>query len=157
MNIVAWIVASTLAYWLAALVVPTDFLREVFYITSVAVMFMVAATWGKASYSIIRANDTSGPALLILSVFLVGVVVLESRAIAIANYYLDRPSWLYHSPLLGFVAFQITAVGYMQLRAVAKVDTQLPSRYERNLWIAGLIGAFIGGVMLQPFIIDLIR
>lgn len=155
--ILTWIVASTAAYWIASLFLPTDLLREVFYMTSVAVMIVVAITWGKTALRNLWYNDTSGPGMLILAVFLMAVVVVESRLLALLNYYGGRPAWLWDSPVFGFVAFQITAVGILKLTAVAKVDPKLTVAYQRNLWIAGMIGAFISGALLQPFVIDLMR
>src|SRR5687768_14645237 len=93
-----------LAYLAIAFALPIDPVREVTYLTATVVMVVVLVSWAITVFSRLT-RPVTGPRLLNLSITLAALIFLESRIVALINYYWDRPDWLYYSVIPGFIAF----------------------------------------------------
>lgn len=132
--------------WYDELIIPV---KTATYSTSLVVMIIVFATWIPSAIQIYWRNQTDGPALLMLAVFLVAFVFLQSAVIRYLNLQLGQPAWVFDSPIGAFISYQIAMLGILITVAVAKTSGVDLEDFRRKigwgLFIAGLIaGVFLG-------------
>lgn len=138
-------------YWVPSLLFYEQLIEPVklgTYSAALVVMIIVFLTWLPAATKAYWRNDSTGPNLLILAVFLVAFVFLQSAAFRFLNFRLGRPDWIWNSPIGGFIAYQIVMLGILITVAVARTSGVYLEDYKRRISWALFIGGLVVGVFL---------
>lgn len=144
-------------YWIPSLVYYDKLVEPMkhgTYTASLVVMIVVFFTWLPSAFKTYWHNKTEGPNLLILAVFLVAFVFLQTALFRFIDLWMERPDWLYYSPIGGFISYQIAILGTLITVAVAKTNELYHEDFKRKvswgLFIGGLItGAYLGAIVSQ--------
>jgi len=140
-----------LVYWAPSLVFYDELIgpmKQGTYSAALVVMAVVFITWLPSAIKAYWKNEADGPNLLILAVFLTSFVFLQTAVFRFMNLQLDRPDWLYYSPIGGFISYQIVVLGTLITVAVAKTSGVHIDNFKRRLGWA----IFISGTTLGVFI-----
>lgn len=135
-------------YWIIALIVPVDLLKELFNSLSLGVAIMVALTWAPAAWHSIRHGNRAGEWQLVIAIFLSFCVLAFQRLYVMTASILNRPDWLINSPVAGFVPYSITVVGLLYLVAPGVYKGAPRGRYWWHILFAVAIGSLTAGILI---------
>lgn len=135
-------VGAFVLYWIMAIFIPVETLRDVFNALAWGAALMITLTWGSAAIKAIREGADTGDWQLILAIFLVWLVVLLQRVyVAVFNWYGQPETWR-ESPIMGFWPYSYFIAAMLFLAAPGVQGDGLK---KRSLW--AILGAvFIGGL-----------
>lgn len=138
-----WVAYYTWEYFLHSV----NELIEAIYIAAFIAMFILTITWFRPAMAVYRENDSSGAGLGIIAVFLMSLVLVQSRLYGYLNLALGRPEWLRDNPYVGFIAYQVAVVGILWIFATRNTPRGESIGYRKFLFVAGLISAFVSGYL----------
>lgn len=135
-------VGAFVLYWILAMFVPAEMLRDVFNALAWGAAMMITITWGSAALKAIREGADTGDWQLVLAIFLVWFVVLMQRIyVAVFNWYGQPEAWR-ESAIIGFFPYSYFIAAMLFLVAPGVKGDGLETR---SIW--AIIGAvFIGGL-----------
>lgn len=141
-------IVAFVAFWIVAIFVPADVLREIFNSLSFGMAVMVCITWAPAAYHSFRSGGTEGKWQLVIAVFLCFSIVTFQRLYVILLEYLGRPPWLLRSHIAAFVPYTITVAGALFLIAPSVHQGRPGNDYWLHLVIGVGIGSLLAGILL---------
>jgi hypothetical protein len=145
---VVFVVCGFIAFWIAALFVPTPLLRDVFNSIGFGVALIVTITWGSAAWRAVREGANSGAWQLILSLYLGWMTVLMQRVYAIVFNWEGRPvEWL-DWPISGFWPYSYAVAGLLLLSAPGVKADGMRSTALWSMIAAVAIGSLVAGILI---------
>jgi hypothetical protein len=148
-NAAMWFLfAGFAAYWLLVSVFPVESVRNLFNNLSFGVAFLVLITWAGPAWEAFRKGIKYPSQWLIIAIFLAFAILLYQRTIAIALVWLDSPPWLANGPLIGFIPYSITLVGFLFLFTPGMEKKAPPVHYWKLVLASVGVSALLAGVMI---------
>ncbi len=141
---VAFAIAMPILYWVLAIVMPADVLRDIFNALAFGMGAVIVATWFSSAWRAVKEGGDTGEWLLIMAIFMVWALLLLQRVYSIVLNEQSKPvqDWLRESAITGFWPYSFTVAGMLFLAAPGVDEHGLTSK---SVW-AMVSGAAIGGI-----------
>ena len=149
-RILIGLIISLLGFWIVAMVVPTEVLRNVFSATAFSVAFMVVITWFSAAMKAMRDGSAEPAWRLVIGIFGIFLWVYLNRSyVAIYNQVpKEWQDWLRETPISAWWSFGFTLFGMFFLQAPSAQEHGMGMRSWVTSLIAIVIGTFAAGVII---------
>lgn len=148
-RVVGVAIALFVFYWILALFVPANILRDVFNSLAFGTQLLVVLTWSRSAYRAVRYDAHDGAWLLILAVFYICLIALLQRVYAISinsMSYEDAEIWR-DSAIAGFFPYSYMIAGALFLISPGVRTEGIKQKAWWTLFIAGCIGSFVAGAL----------
>lgn len=145
---VVFAVGAFIAYWLAAIFVPSLVLRDIFNSLAFGTAIIITFTRWPSAVRAIKEGAESGEWQLILAIFLVWFVVLAQRIYVITFNWMGRPEAWSEAPIAGFWPYSYMIAGLLFLSAPGVTGDKMGSRAIWSIVMAVAIGSLIAGILI---------
>jgi len=144
-RVVGVAIALFVLYWILALFVPANILRDVFNSLAFGTQLLVVLTWARSAYRAVRYDAHDGAWLLILAMFYICLIALLQRMYAISFNWLGRPESWTDSAIAGFWPYSYAIAGALFLVSPGVKSDGIRPKAWWTLFIAGCVGSFVAG------------
>lgn len=149
---VVFAVGGFVIYWIAAMLVPSATLRDVFNALAFGTAVVIVATWSSSAWRAVRSGADTGEWQLILAIFMVWLVVLAQRIYSILFNWYDRPEAWFNGPISGFWPYSFTIAGMLFLAAPGVEDNGFSKKSIVAMVASAAIGGIFAGVLIAKTI-----
>lgn len=145
---IVFIVDGFILYWLAALFIPADILRDVFNSLCFGIAVIITITWAPSAFKAVKQGASTGDWVLILAIFLVWLTVLEQRVWSIIFNYFDRPMGWLDLPISGFFPYSYMVAGMLFLAAPGIQPEGFRHTAMWAMIAAASVGSLVAGILI---------
>lgn len=147
-RVVVFAVGAFVAYWVAALFVPADVLRDFFNSLAFGTAVIITLTWLRPALKAVSEGADSGEWQLIIAIFLLWFVVVLQRGYVITYNLAGRPDAWSDSAISGFWPYSYMISGLLFLSAPGVQNDKMTKRSIWSIEAAVGIGCLLAGILI---------